>query len=66
MPGRERWDHLEGDFQVTRDSDLITTKESENNLQKGELTPGVRRAENTTEAYVYLHHAASRVESLGI
>jgi len=66
MLGRERWDHPGRDFLVRRESDMITTKERENNLWKGELTPGVRHAEKIIEEYVYLHHGASSVESLGI
>ena len=66
MLEKERWDHPGRDFQITRDSDLITIKERGNSLQNGELTPRVRRVGNTTEEYVCLQNGVSNVENLGI
>ena len=66
MLGRERWDHPGRDFQIKRNLDQLIIKERGNSLQKGDLSPGVRRAEITTEEYVYLHNGISNVENLGI
>ena len=62
MLGRERWDHPGRDFLMKRDLDQLITKERGNSLQKGDLSPGVRRVGNTTEENVHLQHGVSSVE----
>jgi len=66
MLGKERWDLPGRDFQVIRDSDLITIKERGNNLQNGELTPSARPVGDTTKEYVCLQNGVSSAENLSI